>query len=227
MLTLQGREIPETLSEIVDPRHTAVIVHDTQNDNTAKGGNYDKAGHRIDISHFLGPLVKFLGHARRHHAKVMYTQYTHLPNFATYTDPQIRKEYTILSDSDKRWTRDDLLDGTWGWQTIDELRPEPEDIIIRKYRVDAFLCTPLEVLLRLNRIKTIVQTGIATEVGILPTAWHALNLGFFVVVPEDCVGAMEPQYHEDAMRFLRRLAIVKNSSEIVDAWQAAVPAVNR
>jgi len=101
------------------------------------------------------------------------------------------------------------------------LKPHPEDIIIRKYRVDAFLSTPLEYLLRLNRIRTIIHTGIATEVGILPTAWHALNLGFFVAVPEDCVGAMEPQYHQDAMNFLRRLAIVTNSSKIVDAWKTA------
>lgn len=221
MLTYQGRQIPETLPEIVYPRHTAVIVHDTQNDNTGKGGNYDKAGRRIDISHFLDPLVRFLSEARRHQVKVMYTQYTHLPNFATYTDPQIRSQYAVLTDPDKRWTRDDMIDGTWGWQTIDELKPEPDDIIIRKYRVDAFLSTPLEYLLRLNRIRTIIHTGIATEVGILPTAWHALNLGFFVVVPQDCVGAMEPQYHEEAMAFLRRLAIASTSSQIVDAWKAA------
>ena len=221
MLTYQGRQIPETLAEIVDPRHTAMIVHDTQNDNTGKGGNYEKAGHRIDISHFLTPLVHFLDQARRHQVRVMYTQYTHLPNFATYTDVQIRSQYAILTDPDKRWTRDDMIDGTWGWQTIDELKPRPEEIVIRKYRVDAFLSTPLEYLLRLNRIRTIIHTGIATEVGILPTAWHALNLGFFVVVPEDCVGAMEPQYHQDAMNFLRRLAIVTNSSKIVDAWKTA------
>jgi nicotinamidase-related amidase len=221
MLTYQGRQIPETLAEIVDPRHTAVIVHDTQNDNTGKGGNYEKAGHRIDISHFLTPLIHFLDRARSHQVRVMYTQYTHLPNFATYTDVQIRSQYKILTDPDKRWTRDDMIDGTWGWQTIDELKPHPEDIIIRKYRVDAFLSTPLEYLLRLNRIRTIIHTGIATEVGILPTAWHALNLGFFVVVPEDCVGAMEPQYHEEAMAFLRRLAIVTNSLKVVDAWKTA------
>ena len=221
MLTYQGRQIPETLAEIVDPRHTAVIVHDTQNDNTGTGGNYEKAGHRIDINHFLTPLVHFLDQVRRHQVRVMYTQYTHLPNFATYTDVQIRSQYAILTDPDKRWTRDDMIDGTWGWQTIDELKPRPEDIVIRKYRVDAFLSTPLEYLLRLNRIRTIIHTGIATEVGILPTAWHALNLGFFVAVPEDCVGAMEPQYHQDAMNFLRRLAIVTNSSKIVDAWKTA------
>ena len=43
-------------------------------------------------------------------------------------------------------------------------------------------------------------------------------MGFFVVVPEDCVGAMHPPYHAEAMAFLRRLAIVTRSADIVAAW---------
>jgi nicotinamidase-related amidase len=57
-------------------------------------------------------------------------------------------------------------------------------------------------------------------VGILPTAWHALNLGFFVAVPEDCVGPMHKEYHEDAMRFLRRLAIPTTSADITRCWHS-------
>ena len=87
--------------------------------------------------------------------------------------------------------------------------------------VDDAIGTPLELFLRLNRIRTLIHTGIATEVGILPTAWHALNIGFFPVVPEDCVGPMEPQHHEDAMRLLRRLAIPTRSPEITEAWETA------
>ena len=41
--------------------------------------------------------------------------------------------------------------------------------------------------------------GLATEVGILPTAWHAVNLGFFVVVPRDCVGSMVKEHHAEAI----------------------------
>jgi hypothetical protein len=48
-------------------------------------------------------------------------------------------------------------------------------------------------------------------------------MGFFVVVPEDCVGAMQPQYHGEAMAFLRRLAIVTRSADVVAAWPAPDP----
>ena len=221
MLTFQGRQIAETLAEIVHPDHTVVMVHDMQNDNTGTGGKYEKIGRRIDVSGIIPPMAGFLGHARAARCRVMYTQYTNLPGFASLPDTRIRDQYQALQDPVQREGLDALVDGTWGWQTIDELAPQPGETIIRKYRVDAFIGTPFEYLLRINGIRTIVHTGIATEVGILPTAWHALNMGFFVVVPEDCVDAMQKAHHAEAMAFLRRLAIVTRSSEIVDAWKAA------
>ncbi len=221
MLTFQGREIPESLAEIVDPRRTVVIVHDMQKDNTAAGWAYDKVGRRIDVTTILPPLVRFLEDARRHAVRIMYTQYTNLPNFGSYTDVRIRSDFKRLSDPEQWKALEGLVEDTPGWATIDELKPQPGEIIIRKFRVDAFIGTPLELFLRLNNVRTLIHTGIATEVGILPTAWHALNVGFFPVVPDDCVGPMEPQYHEDAMRFLRRLAIPTRSSEIVGAWGSA------
>ncbi len=221
MLTFHGREIPETLAEIVDPRHTAVIVHDMQNDNTGKGGKYDTIGRRIDVTAIIPPIAEFLRHARGAGCRVMYTQYTNLPGFASWPDTRIREQYRTLQDPVQRDALDALVDGTWGWQTIPELAPQPGEPIIRKFRVDAFIGTPFEYLLRINRVRTIVHTGIATEVGILPTAWHALNTGFFVVVPEDCVGPMVKEHHADAMAFLRRLTIVTTSGEIRTAWKRA------
>jgi len=223
MLRVLDREVFETLEEIVDPAHTVVMVHDMQNDNTGKGGASDKAGRRIDVTHLIDPIGRFLKAARGAGVRVMYTQYTNLPRFATFTEPRLRDYRQMLADSKERAALDSMLDGTWGWQTIDELKPEPGELSIRKVRVDAFIGTPFEYLLRLNRIRTIIHTGIATEVGILPTAWHALNLGFFVVVPDDCVGPMHKEYHEDAMRFLRRLAIPSTSADVMRCWGSKSP----
>jgi ureidoacrylate peracid hydrolase len=219
MLKWEGRDIPETLAEIVDPKHTVVIMHDIQNDNTGPGGAFEKDGRRIDVAHLIPPIARFLDEARSHKVRMMYTEYTNVPNLQTYTDPRIRDLYPILSDPVRRQGQLSSIQGTWGCQTIDELKPRPGEIVISKFRVDAFIGTTLEYLLRLHRIRTIIHTGIATEVGILPTAWHALNLGFFVVVPEDLVGPMQKQYHEEAMAFLRRLAIPSRAEEIVKAWK--------
>ena len=221
MLTFQGRQIPETLAEIVHPGHTAVIVHDMQNDNTGKGGKYETIGRRIDVTGIIPPIVEFLRHARGAGCRVIYTQYTNLPGFASWPDPRIRDQHRTLQDPVQREALDGLVQGTWGWQTIPELAPQAGEPIIHKFRVDAFIGSPFEYLLRINRVRTIIHTGIATEVGILPTAWHALNMGFFVVVPEDCVGPMVKEHHEGAMAFLRRLAIATTSAEVTKAWDAS------
>jgi nicotinamidase-related amidase len=220
MLKWEGREIPETLAEIVDPAHTVVIMHDIQNDNTGPDGVFAKAGRRIDVTGIVPPIARFLDVVRAQKVRVMYTQYTNLPHYATFPDTRIRDNHAVLSDPTRRWTLESSVHGTSGCQTVDELKPKPGETIIDKYRVDAFIGTPLEYLLRLHRVRTIIHTGIATEVGILPTAWHAINLGFFVVVPDDLVGPMQPEYHAEAMAFLRRLTIVTKSAEIEKAWKA-------
>jgi len=190
-----------------------------QNDNTGPGGVFEKDGRRIDVVALIPLVARFIDEARRHGVRVMYTEYTNLPNFATFTDGRIRDLYPVLSDPVKRQGQVSSIQGTWGAQTIPELEPQPGETVISKFRVDAFIGTPLEHVLRTARIRTIIHTGIATEVGILPTAWHAINLGLFAVVPEDCVGPMQKQYHEAAMAFLRRLAIPSRSADIVEAWK--------
>jgi nicotinamidase-related amidase len=218
MIEWEDRQIPETLPEIVDPAHTVVIMHDIQNDNTGPNGVFARDNRRIDVTYLLGPIATFLDTARSHGLRVMYTQYTNLPNLGTFTDPRIRENYAIARDPEQRWRLENSHYGTDGWQTRDELAPKQGETVIAKMRTDAFIGTPLEYLLRLHRIRTIIHTGLATEVGILPTAWHAVNLGFFVVVPRDCVGPMVKEHHAEAMSFLSRLAIVRDSSEIAAAW---------
>jgi nicotinamidase-related amidase len=170
------------------------------------------------VTHILRPIARFLEVARERKVRVMYTQYTNLPDCATFTDVRVRDNYEVLSDPARKWTLESSLRGTWGCETVKELAGRPGEIVIDKYRVDAFIGTPLEYLLRLHGIRAIIHTGIATEVGILPTAWHALNLGFFVVVPEDLVGPMQPEHHDAAMVVLRRLTLVTRASEITRAW---------
>jgi len=218
MLEWEGRQIPETLPEIVDPAHTVVIMHDIQNDNTGPGGVFARDNRRIDVTRLLGPIAAFLDVARANGVRVMYTQYTNLPNLGTFTDPRIRENFAIASDPEQRWRLENSHFATYGWQTVDELAPKPGETVIPKMRTDAFIGTPLEYLLRLHGIRTIVHTGLATEVGILPTAWHAVNLGFFVVVARDCVGPMRREHHAEAMALLERLTMVRDSSEISAAW---------
>ncbi|MCH8087045.1 MAG: cysteine hydrolase [Chloroflexi bacterium] len=223
MYTFQGRQVFETVAEMVDPKHTVVMVHDMQNDFLTEGGAFRRGGEAIDVSSFLDGLVKFVAQARGHGVKVWQTNYTDLPDFGSYDDPMVSKRWVMVSDPAKKDQANPSILGTWGCQTIDELKAQDGDIIINKYRTNTFVHSNFELLLRSHGIRTVISTGVATEVGILPTSWTGIQLGFFPVIPRDLVGSRQPELHEDAMKFMERLVWVVDSSEILEAWEKGYP----
>src|SRR5262249_21183490 len=76
MISFKGRQIQQTFEEIVDPRHTALIVHELLNDFCAKGGAFDKAGRIIDVSGILPGVRALIAEARRLKIKLVYVRYT-------------------------------------------------------------------------------------------------------------------------------------------------------
>ena len=94
MIEWEGRQIPETLQEIVDPAHTVVIMHDTSRTTTpARTAWVSRATIAALTSRICwGRSQAFLDTARSHGVRVMYTQYTNLPNLVHFTDPRIPRE---------------------------------------------------------------------------------------------------------------------------------------
>ncbi len=76
MIEFKGRRIPENLAEIVDPAHTALVVHELLNDFCAEGGAFDKVGRRIDPSAILPAAIQTIAAARTAGVRVIYVRYT-------------------------------------------------------------------------------------------------------------------------------------------------------
>ncbi|MCH8086611.1 MAG: cysteine hydrolase [Chloroflexi bacterium] len=218
MLTYKGRQIPDTFEEIIDPKHTALIVHELLNDFCAEGGVRDKEGRRIDASEIVQPVAKLIEEARRQELRVIYVRYTMHADYSTMSDPDIWKHRESILKPDA--PPPPVVDGTWGWENLDEVKPQPGDIIVRKYKVDAFFETPLDALLRWNRIRTIVIVGIGAEVGIVPTVMHAHSLGYFSVAVSDCIRPSDPARAEDAMLYIGDWSIIKDHTQVLDAWRS-------
>ena len=70
--------------------------------------------------------------------------------------------------------------------------------------------------MRNRSITTLTFTGIATEIGIESSARDASNRGFYPVVVSDCVSSMDQDAHERSLKNLDKIAIVKNSAEILE-----------
>ncbi len=81
-------------------------------------------------------------------------------------------------------------------EIVDELKPQPKDIVFQKRRPDGFVGTDFDLILRSNGVRTILIGGVATEGGVEGTARTARNLGYDVVVLKDCVGSRNRELHE-------------------------------
>ena len=102
------------------------------------------------------------------------------------------------------------------------IAPRPEDVVFRREQgLTGFYATGLEPYLRNTGITTVIVTGVSLNIAVLGTSIEAVNRGFTVVVPSDCIASDPPEYAETAVRYtLRNLAFVVPSATIIDAWSA-------
>lgn len=79
---------------------------------------------------------------------------------------------------------------------IDEIAPEPEDIIIEKTKASAFFGTNLECILNYYHIDTTIITGISTSGCVRATVVDAASYNYYVIVPEECVADRAKSVHK-------------------------------
>jgi nicotinamidase-related amidase len=99
------------------------------------------------------------------------------------------------------------LRGTKGAEVVDDLKPEPTDIILPKRRFSAFFKTDLDQTLRVLGVDTIVVTGITTEVCVLMTAMDGLCHDFSVIMLQDCSASRSREFHQGCLNLYRDFAL--------------------
>jgi len=114
-----------------------------------------------------------------------------------------------------------LVIGTPAAQIMPELGPETEDLKSeRLHGMSPFTGTSLEPMLRAERATTVIATGVSLNIGITGLVIEAINRGFDVVVPTDCVAGYPLDYAKLMLEHtVGRLATLTNSSAIVEAWE--------
>ncbi len=203
MKTFHAMSIPETLAEIVDPRHSCLVVWDVQVALTSR--IFD----RQDYLPRLGPFVAEL----RRKLPVTYTLIKPLPlayQGAWNTYAMMRR----MGISDPGQLKPFLVPGTPEYAVPAEVAPQPGDLVLEKSSPNIFLGTRFETLMRLREVQTLVFTGIATETGIETSARDAAARGFFPMVVSDGVSSMDQAAHERSLLSLAKAAIVTDMEAI-------------
>lgn len=180
----------------LDPKTTAIVLIEYQNEFTSKGGVlHDAVATVMNDNHMLENTVKLVTEARKKGASIMHAPITFAEGYGELT----RHPYGILKGvvDGKAFVK-----GTWGAAIVDDLKPEAGDIVIEGKRgLDTFASTNIDFILRSKGIKTVVLGGFLTNCCVESTMRTAYEHGFEVITLVDCVAATSPEEHKNAIKY--------------------------
>jgi nicotinamidase-related amidase len=111
-----------------------------------------------------------------------------------------------------------------GGEELDPLLPvdEEKDYIIKKRRFSAFFGTDLDLILRENKIETLVITGTKTNCCIRATVTDAYYYNYLPVVLSDCVATDSDAVNQVHLEDIRKyFGLVMTSNELFAQLQGA------
>ena len=196
--------IYENLKEIVDPKHSCLIVWDVQN------GLVDRIFNKEE---FMGNL-KGLRKSLQGKMPAVFTLITPVPKEfqSSWSFYGMMRRFNVKEVGDLPQF---MSPGSKEREIPEALRPEEGDIVLDKPTASIFIGTNFEHMMRNRGITTLIFTGIATEIGIESSARDASNRGFYPVVVSDCVSSMDKDAHEHSLKNLDKIVIVRSSAEIL------------
>jgi biuret amidohydrolase len=174
--------IPGTLGDACDPATMAVIVYDMQ---AGVVGQLPDGG-----AETRQRVSRVLAAARAGGYPVFFTRHMSLPaRLMGVAQRRAAMAWQHVDDPEKvqSW----FLRDTPGFQIVPDLSPRADEAVFDKLALSAFAGTPLEMALRDLGIRAFAIAGVALEIGIGPTIWHAADLGFIPVVVTDACGGRD------------------------------------
>lgn len=208
------REILTDLVTKVAPAHTALLVVDMQNDFCAQGGYINRVKNKdVSASAAVAESINgVLESARQAGVLVVWIRAIYDPKYLV--SPMLAKQQELGISEGL------CAEGSWGADFFG-VQPAADEFILDKHRYSAFSGTKLDNLLREHGVRTLVLTGVATNVCIESTLRDGFMNGYYIVVPEDCVGSHSQDLHEATLKNVRlTFGDVPQGAELSKLWAA-------
>jgi biuret amidohydrolase len=203
-----------SITELVDPATTAIVCHEMQRgvvgDLAAPGFLTAQA---VAESGIIDVNARLFEAARARGIRVIHCAAAFRKNrvgsFAN--TPQLA---ALMGSTDY------LVEGTPSVAPVPDLLDEEADVVMYRFHgMSSFAGTELDWLLRSVNASTIILTGVSLNRGITGMTLEAVNFGYRVVIPTDCVVGYPKDYSEMMLEHtLAPLAWLSNAGEILSAW---------
>jgi gluconolactonase len=196
----------------LDPKRTALLIQDLQNDVISEGGAFAESGSpgHAKEQNVVANVKKLAAAARKQGVAVIHVWY-----IVEEGAPGLKLNAPLFNGVKESGA---LVRGSWGAAPADGLEPQAGDHVVEKMRMSGWEGTRLETLLTGLGRDTIVVTGAWTNMSIEHTARTGADKGYVMVVPEDCCSTMSADWHNAAINYaLQNVSTVTDCATVIAA----------
>lgn len=191
----------------------ALIINECQRGVIEPGGGFSGLVAQVHERGIVPRIADLARNFRKAGLPVMHLPVGHRPDFA---DVRPNSLLSALARKNRF-----LIAGSSEAEIVDELKPQPEDFVVaRSSGLIGFNGTALDAMLRRMGIATVVLTGVSTNVAMTGCAMAAVDMGYNVVIAEDCIAGSDANVHRIIVQEqLRLIARIASASEVAAALE--------
>ena len=186
-----------------DPTTTALIIIDMQRDFLEPGGFGELLGNDVSqLRAAIAPIQTVLAAARAAGMLVIHTREGHRPDLSDLPEAKKARGHLSCGIGDAGPLGRVLIRGEPGHDIIEELQPLPGEPVIDKPGKGSFHATDLHSILANRGIKSLIVTGVTTEVCVHTTVREANDRGYECLVLSDCVASYFPEFQAVGLKMI-------------------------
>jgi gluconolactonase len=178
-----------------DPKKSALVIQDLQNDVIIEGGAFADSGSPAHAKkqNVVANVKSLAAAARAAGMPVIHVWY-----IVEKGAPGLKLNAPLFQAVA---SSGGLVRGTWGAAPAKGLEPKRGDLVVEKTRMNAFHGTNLDNLLRGLGTETLVITGAWTNFSIEHTARHAADAGYNAIVVTDGTSTIDDDWHNAGLNY--------------------------
>ena len=216
MASIASRPFPFPHNDVLEPRFTALLIIDLQNDYLSEQGYFAKMGYDpAPLRAILPTVSRVLAAARRAGIKVIHTRQGY------------RADHGDLTPYG-RWRRDRhgmagstaLLRGTPGYEIVPEISVAATDYVVDKKANGAFTYTDLDLILRAQGITHLLFAGCTTDICVHSTMREASDRNFECLLIEDACASGDAYAHAATIHITMvedgLIGVVAKAQDVID-----------
>jgi ureidoacrylate peracid hydrolase len=185
----------QDIGAYLEPKRSAVLVIDMQNDFCHPEGAFGKGGANLQPTYEMVPaLATFVDTARSLGVAIVHVR--------SFLDEKFLSASMRARNRGLNRQRSICPEGEWG-SDFYEIIPAPNEMVLTKHAYSAFIGTDLQERLSAKGVETLMVTGVLTNVCCESTLRDGFMIGFYTFLVEDCCASVDRAAHRATVENVR------------------------